>query len=215
MHCFSNSNPSTAVSCWGLLEVGRIPWRSWMNLENTRGVSDMTLPWWVVPQQREHLPSRRRGFPGPPTPMRWEEFGREATLGHQQQPPPCPCTDRLPKGVFSCVFICGHRGIPLEGPLERVSTRCPEAGTLLSVQLWDQQGSARDRGGNRSYTEHRGRLRHAEVNAKAVIKLIELWIWTINGFYSLARWFCLLLIWLINLTNSTCCRPVDIGEANV
>lgn len=58
-------------------------------------------------------------------------------------------------------------------------------------------------------------LRHVGVNAKTVIKLIELWIWPINGFYILAQWFCLLLIWLINLTNSMCCRTVDIGETNV
>lgn len=148
MHHFSNNNPIPAVPHRELLEAGQIPWSSWMNLNNMWGVSDTTLPWWAVQQQMEHLHSRRRGFPGPLTPMRWAEFGREATLSHDQQPPPFPSTNHLPKRIVFCSFICRHGGKPLAAPLERLSTHPSEAGTLLFVQLSSQQGGAKAQRGN-------------------------------------------------------------------
>jgi len=133
MHHLLKNNSTTSVPQQGLLEVGRIPWSSWMNLGTVRGVSVMTPPWQAV--------HSRRGFPGPVAPVRQAEFGREATLRHQQRPPPFHSTSRLPKSTFGHGFICGHRGIPFAAPSETLSTHPLKAGTLLFLQLSSQQGS--------------------------------------------------------------------------
>lgn len=63
MHHFSNNNPIPAVPHEELLEAGWIPWSSWMNLNNMRGVSDTTLPCRAVRRQMEHPAQQKKGLP--------------------------------------------------------------------------------------------------------------------------------------------------------